>query len=210
MLVECAECKTKISSEATACPSCGRPQFAQTTLASSPKVRAPAFLIAAVVGLAFSLYTPKLILVLPILATVVLAIISIVRRERARAGAAVVLVLAIGLFVVGSSDLQPGHDVSSAAQSAQITDWNWQPDPTFGTNGTIKWNVSVKNISDKPISMARVEFSTYDAAGKLITTTFTYVHAIPPGETRSDNSYADLYGNEAKANVQLTEVNFAN
>gem|GEM_PF-2920187 len=208
MLVECPECKAQISSEAASCPSCGRPNTT-TPSPTQTVARSPAFLIAAVAGLVFSLFTPRLIVVLPILATVVLAIVSIVRKEKTRAGAVVVLLLAIGLFVVGSSDMRPGRGAANAVDYAQVADWNWQSDPSFGTRGTIKWNVSVKNISEKPISVARVEFSTFDSSGKLITTTFTFVHAIPPGQTRSEESYADLYGNEAKAAVQLTDVDFA-
>lgn len=186
---------------------------AQQPAADVPKIATPArfpgFLIAAIAGFVLSLGTPRLILVIPILATVVLGILSLVRSEPYRWGAITVMVLAGLLFIVNVSDFQPGHSVTSAATSAQIVDWNWNPDPTFGTHGTIKWNVSVKNISDKPIRNAKVEFTTYDKSGKLIATTFTYVDAIPAGETRSDSSFADYYGTEDRAEVQLSEVNFA-
>jgi hypothetical protein len=69
--------------------------------------------------------------------------------------------------------------------------------------------VEVKNKSQRNISTVRVNFTSYDGQGKLITSTFTYVHAIPSGETRSDDSYADLYGMEQTANAQITEVRFA-
>jgi hypothetical protein len=34
------------------------------------------------------------------------------------------------------------------------------------------------------------------------------VDAIPPGETRSADSYADLYGGETRANAKISEVRF--
>jgi hypothetical protein len=64
-------------------------------------------------------------------------------------------------------------------ETAEIVDWNWSSDPDFGSNGAIKWNVQVRNKSAKPMSLVKVEFTTYDKAGKLIASDFTYVQAIP-------------------------------
>ena len=102
-----------------------------------------------------------------------------------------------------SSKLQP-H-----ASTVEIADWNWNVDPNFGTDGTIKWNVQVRNKSSRNVKSVRVEFTTFDAAGALVSTTFTYVHAIPAGGTRSDASYADLYGTETRAQVQIVDVTLA-
>lgn len=95
------------------------------------------------------------------------------------------------------------------ANSVKIVDYNWHKDPTFGGDGTIKWNVQVKNISSKYVENVKVEFTTYEAGGRMISTTFTYVSAIPPGESRASQSYADLYGAEARATCKLARVHFA-
>ena len=59
------------------------------------------------------------------------------------------------------------------------------------------------------MSLVKVEFTTYDKAGKLIASDFTCVQAIPAGQSRSDESYADYYGTEDKAGVQVADVTFA-
>ncbi len=99
---------------------------------------------------------------------------------------------------------------TSNLTAAEIVDWNWQKDPTFGSRGTIKWNVAVRNKSNQNIQNVKVEFTTYDKAGRLVSSTFAFVSAIPPGQSRSTNSFADLYGTEATARVHLGEVYFAN
>lgn len=156
------------------------------------------------------MFTPRILVILPVMAVIILAIVSLVRKEKSAVFPAAIIAAAIGFLLVSESEMQSLTPAApAAADVARISDWNWNVDPSFGTNGTIKWNVSVQNTSDRPIEMARVDFATYDASGKLIATTFTYVHAIPPGGTRSESSFADLYGNEAKANVTLSSVDFA-
>jgi hypothetical protein len=56
------------------------------------------------------------------------------------------------------------------------------------------------------MKQVRVEFTTYDNVGKLITSEYPYVSGIPPGESRSDKSYATYFGTEKKATVVVTEV----
>jgi hypothetical protein len=139
--------------------------------------------------------------------TVGIAVISLFRKERGRAGAVIVIVLAIGLVLLNAADMQA--PTTSNLSSAEVVDWNWQKDPTFGGHGTIKWNVEVRNKSTQNISNVKVGFATYDDQRKLVASTFTYVQAIPAGQTRTENGYADLYGTEQKAMVQIQEVNFA-
>lgn len=93
--------------------------------------------------------------------------------------------------------------------AAEITDWNWRKDPSFGTGGTIKWNVTVKSMTSRYIETVRIEFTTYDSSGKLVSTTFTYVDAIAPGSTRSESSYADYYRTEEKASITITSVRYS-
>jgi hypothetical protein len=109
---------------------------------------------------------------------------------------------------LGAGVPQLGVD-SLHLDAAEITDWNWQKDPDFGTDGTIKWNVQVRNKSSANIESIKVDFITYDKEGKLVASSFTYLHAIPPGEARTRKSYADLYMTEARAVVQISEVRLA-
>jgi hypothetical protein len=101
-----------------------------------------------------------------------------------------------------------GEDPSSL-KAVEIVSWNWRPDPSFGGKGTIHWNAQVRNLSQRYIESVRLELTTYDAAGQLVTTAFTFVGSIPPGETRSDESYADYYGTEQRAAVQVASVRFS-
>ena len=94
-------------------------------------------------------------------------------------------------------------------KAVELVSWNWRPDPSFGGKGTIHWNAQVRNVSDKYVENVRLELTTYDAAGHLVTTTFTFVSAIPTGEVRSEESYADYYRTEQRAAVQVTSVRFS-
>jgi hypothetical protein len=172
---------------------------------------APIFLVLSVIALILTLNTPRLLLFFPLMGTLGCAAISLLRKEKGRPGAVLVLILEVGLWVLSGMDslsLTPGVD-SSNLDAAEIADFNWRMDPSFGTRGTIKWNVEVRNKSSQNISTVKVDFTTYDQSGKLIATTFTYVNAIPPGQTRSTESYADLYGTEVRANAQISDVRLA-
>jgi hypothetical protein len=136
------------------------------------------------------------------------AVMALFRKERAPGLAVITIVAALGLVALNQADLTA--PTSSNLQAAEIADWNWQKDPTFGGRGTIKWNVVVRNKSDQNIRNAKVEFTTYDKNGKLVASTFAFVDAIPPGQSRSTNSFADFYGTEVTAKTQLGEVYFAN
>jgi len=214
MLTECPECKRQVSDQAESCPQCGHPLKGpiQANPPTFEKARsAPIFLVLGVIGFALSFYTPRLLLFFPVLGTLVCGAISFFRREKGRTWAAAVMVLAIGLLILNQMTMPILNAGLSAANldAAAIAGWNWHKDPNFGTHGAIKWNVEVQNKSTRNISSVRVEFTSYDKTGKLVTSTFAYVHAIPSGQTRSDQSFADLYGTEDRANVRIAEVTFA-
>jgi hypothetical protein len=181
-------------------------------LEPAPKIRnTPIFLVLASIALVLSLYTPRLLLFFPIMGTLGCGAISLLRNEKGRIGAVLVLVFGLGLLVLSEmGTVAPQGGVkSSGLDAAEIVAWNWRTDPNFGTHGTIKWNVQVHNKSSENIGTVRVEFTTYDNAGKLVSSTFTYINAIPPGQTRSNESFADLYTTEDRAMVQITDVRFA-
>ncbi len=230
-LITCAECGAQVSDKAEACPHCGapiekpasskvrRPEVvsltSQEVSAGQHKSNAPIFLSLAVIAFLLTLTTPRFLLFFPIMATLGFAVISYFRKEKGRFGAALIFVLTLGLFALseyGSSlqeqSFQTQHLSGNHSQldAAEIVDWNWHKDPSFGTNGTIKWNIQVKNKSEKYLDRIKVELTTYDASNKLIATTSSYVTGIAPGQTRSQNGYMDLYGSEESANAQIIDV----
>jgi hypothetical protein len=211
MLIECPECKRQVSDQAAGCPHCGHPinpLIREVAPTARDRSSAPIFLVLASIALALSLFTPRLLLFFPVMGTLGCAAISFLRREKGRIGAAVVFVFGVGLLIMNETGAPSGGGVLSSPNlaAAEIVGWNWRKDPSFGTHGTIKWNVQVRNKTSDNISSVKVEFTTYDKSGKLISSTFTYVSAIPPGQTRSGESFADLYMTEEKAAVQIADV----
>lgn len=215
MLIPCCECRQQISDQAETCPHCGvRIKGAAT---NSINHGMPIFLALAVIGFALSLFTPRFLLTFPLMATLGLSTVSFFRKEKWRGGAITVFVGGIALmFVSGISNSpspspspSPSHSNTANMETAVIEDWNWHADPKFGTGGTIKWNVSVRNKSNRNMKDVKVEFTTYDGSGKLVATTFAYVKAIPAGDVRSESSFADYYRNEKSATARVSEVWFA-
>lgn len=215
MLINCQECKREISDQAQSCPHCGHPVRPIETLTSvvspAPKTEkpraAPIFLILGFLALLVGLDTPRILIFFPVMAAVGFSIIALFRREKAPALSVLVLLGGVGLWMLsGVVSVAP---TTLNLDAAEITSMNWRKDPSFGTRGTIKWNVEVRNKSAQNIGTAKVEFSTYDSGGNLVSSTFTYVRAIPAGQSRADNSYADLYGTEQRAQARITEVRFA-
>lgn len=90
----------------------------------------------------------------------------------------------------------------------EIADWNWRTDPDFGTDGTVRYTVEIRNNTSQYIDQVRVEFSTYDAQGNLIESTFTYVSGLSPGGTASESGFATYYGNEEKAKIRVDPSSF--
>jgi len=228
-LINCSECGAQVSDKAEACPHCGapiektassrvrRPDVISNTppevSPAKPKASAPIFLSLAVVAFLLTLTTPRLLLFFPLMGTLGFAAVSFFRKEKGRAAAVIIFVLTLG--VLGTSEFLTSVPTTTASMTpeklgtAEIVDWNWVKDPSFGTDGTIKWNVQVKNTSTEYLDSVKVELTTYDSANKLIATTSSRVSAIPPGEIRSENGYMDLYGTEDKAGIQITDIRAA-
>jgi hypothetical protein len=103
----------------------------------------------------------------------------------------------LGEVAVATEDL--GMD------SAQIVSSNWQPDPSFEGTGAIIWTVEVQNNSSLE-QFVQVDFVTYDAAGKILDYSFTFVGPVPPGGRAAGEGIADLHGTEASVNYQVAGV----
>jgi hypothetical protein len=105
----------------------------------------------------------------------------------------------VGEVVFATEDLHLG--------AAQVTSSNWHVDPTFGGTGAVIWTVEVQNTSASELESVEVDFITYDANGQIVNVDFTFVGGpIPPGEKRSSESFADVYGTEANAQFQIASV----
>jgi hypothetical protein len=111
-----------------------------------------------------------------------------------------------------SVDVQVGEVIIATEDpnlgAAQIVSSNWQVDPDFGA-GAIDWMVEVENTSTVELETVQVDFSTYDADGKILAYDVTLVGPIPPGERVSAESFADLHGDEANAKFQIASVRTA-
>jgi hypothetical protein len=216
MLAQCPECKGVVSDQAKTCPHCGHPLSApapsEAAVTPPPSAapadrqrRAPVFMVASVFGLFVCLFTPQIILAIPVLATIAFGMVSIFRRERARVMSALVLAAAIGLLMLSAG---PSGSEPPDLGSVEIVSSNWKADPSFGNRGTVRWNVEVKNTSQRYIESVRVEITTYDRDDRIVTSDFTFVSGIPPGESRSDQSFATYYGTEDRAAIRVTNVRF--
>jgi hypothetical protein len=89
---------------------------------------------------------------------------------------------------------------------AAIVSSNWTADPEFAGDGAVLWTVEVRNTTGAQLEAVQVEFSSYDAAGKIVAADFAFVGPIPPGETRTAEGFASYYGTEANAKFQIASV----
>ena len=98
----------------------------------------------------------------------------------------------------------------ASPEAVQITSSSWFAEPDFGGAGfgAVLWLVEVQNTSSQVVDLAQVEFVSRDAAGNTLTTDFTFVGPIPPGESRANEGLAEYFGSEAAVDIQLGEVQF--
>lgn len=87
----------------------------------------------------------------------------------------------------------------------EIADWNWYSDPEFGVDGSIIWNVEVRNNTNRYVKTVKVEFSSYDSSEKLITSDFTYVKGLSPGGKGTAKSYTTYFGREKTGRIRIVQ-----
>lgn len=102
-------------------------------------------------------------------------------------------------FLVASVQFGSGE---SNLGAAEIVASDWRAD----AEGFIIWTVDVRNTSSSQLESVEIEFSTYDAAGKIVAASFTSVGPIAPGETVSGEGLADHHGTEATAKFQVASI----
>ena len=89
---------------------------------------------------------------------------------------------------------------------AEIVSSNWRVDPESAGGAAVLWTVEVRNTTGVQLEAVQVEFSTYDAAGKILAADFAFLDPIPPGETRTAEGFANYHGLEANAKFQIASV----
>ena len=85
----------------------------------------------------------------------------------------------------------------------EVSSWNWYKDPNYGTKGSVRWTVEVKNLSNKYIDRVKVKFATYDANEKIITSSFAYVKGLAPYGTSTTSSFMTYFGKEETASIRI-------
>ena len=130
--------------------------------ASDAKVPTPAhgepplFTLLAGLATVTCLFTPRITLMLPVMAAVGCGVAAYVKHERGQKAGLIAAALAIVLLFVSSYQLSAPSWSNLGA--AKIVATHWFPDPEFAGHGAIKWNVEVRNLSDRPIARVKVEF----------------------------------------------------
>lgn len=87
--------------------------------------------------------------------------------------------------------------------AAAIISSNWRADLALDA---VVWTVEVRNTTGAQLESVQVDFSTYDAAGKIVAAGYSVLGPIPPGETRSTEDFAEYRGTEASARFQVASV----
>lgn len=91
--------------------------------ASSPPARRqpPLFLIVSVLALFVCLMTPRLIVAVPVLGTIVFAVVSLVRREKWSYGAPVVIILALVIAAASTPSITPSPSPDTVVSSDEAS-----------------------------------------------------------------------------------------
>lgn len=102
----------------------------------------------------------------------------------------------------------PVYQRDTPVPPIEIVDWNWRKDPGFGSNGAVRYTVELRNNTERYIRQVRVDFTTYDAAGSVIMSDYTYVTGLSPGGVASESSFADYFGEEKRARIRVNPSSF--
>lgn len=156
MLIKCPECDSEVSDSASSCPKCGFPFKAQTekreeVARSVANTRAmPVCLAISLLALFVSLFSPRFLIFMPLLAAAALAVLSLVRGERARWAAILVFPGCLGLLAIAESPASGKfageyvtYQVSGSATEASLTYQNGDGG-TSQEKVTLPWSITVK------------------------------------------------------------------
>jgi uncharacterized repeat protein (TIGR02543 family) len=103
-------------------------------------------------------------------------------------------------FRVADVQTGSGEDFLSGAEIAS-SDWH-----ADAAGKVVNWTVAVRNTTSTELQDVAIEFSTYDAAGKVVAGDMAFVGPIAPGETQSGESMTNFHGTEASAKFQVARI----
>lgn len=185
MLISCSECKHDVSDQATSCPHCGHPiqksdtavnaNSDQAKLARSAAVKkSPVLAILATIALAMTLTTPRFLIFFPLMVTFGLGIGSFIRKEKGRPWVALVLLGAIGIFVLSNIDpatlraAAPEHTVTYSVEGTASTvslTYNNNQGGTEQETVTVPWT---RNITAKDGDFLYISAQNQDESGDVV------------------------------------------
>jgi hypothetical protein len=84
-----------------------------------------------------------------------------------------------------------------------IESWTWYSDPGFAGRGAVIWTAVIRNNTTEYVRSVPVEVTTFDAAGNVMDTDFSYATGLAPGGTASAKGYATYFGSEKKASIRI-------
>lgn len=185
MLISCSECKRNVSDQATSCPHCGHPIKAadasvnvnldRTKLPKGATVRkSPILVVLATIALIMTLNAPRFLVFFPLMITFGLAIGSLFRKEKGRPWAALVLLAAVGVFILSNIDpatlraAAPArtvtYSVEGSASTVSLTYNNGQGG-TEQEKAAVPWT---RNITAKEGDFLYISAQNQDEYGDVI------------------------------------------
>lgn len=179
-LIRCPDCGREVSDSALACPSCARP-FVRTAIHSLPPPRMR------------SSSWRSLLWVVPLCFVGMCTLISIANVPTSSTTAA----------SSPSGDSRPAAASRAVSPPVKIESWRWEADPNFTSDGAVIFTAVVRNTSSNPIRSVRLEFTSFDAAGRILDTQSDYATGLPPGGTASSKGYATYFGTEKTATLVI-------
>lgn len=167
MLIKCAECDKDISDSVAACPHCGF--TLKPASPSAPTVAAPKTAIFQYVSLGavvIALFTPRILLSVPCLVTIVAGIVALVRGEPRKLLSLATVGFAFFLISWGPTGIST-TDVAYV-QNMTIQDWDWTTERNYTyVRGR------VKNSGDKTVSYFKITAYYKDNKNNVLDTDFT-------------------------------------
>ncbi len=112
-------------------------------------------------------------------------------------------------IVLDEYDLKRGYVYEKVLRSYplpdfEVLDWTWAPDPEFdGGEGAVVFTATVQNNTGKIEPALKVEFTTYDANNKILTSDFMFINDLQPGEVKADTAYTTYFGREKTAILEV-------
>ncbi len=179
MLTECPECKKSVSSLATSCPHCGYVLIQPSEQVAPPAAKKGAlFQILAGIGIVLGLFTPRILLLFPVLFVTAMSIASIARCERRRGLSVVFLIVGALLLIVPSlSSLSTATKQTSYTDSLKISNTTW-----VKQSGYSYLRGRVQNIGHATVRYFEVKAFYKNQNGAVVDMDYTNSgERLPPG-----------------------------